>query len=69
MSVRGVGTVIEKLLTDENLRIQFALDRIETVAGLCLRGAELTRDEVELFCWTDASVWLDGEHVRGERQH
>ena len=31
MSQAGVGTVIEKLLTEENLRIRFALDRIETV--------------------------------------
>ena len=54
MSRMGVATVIDKLLTDENLRIQFALDRIETVAELCLEGAELTRDEVDLFCRTDA---------------
>ena len=38
MSQAGVGTVIEKLLTDENLRIRFALDRFETVAELCWRG-------------------------------
>ena len=37
MSRAGVGTVIEKLLTDETMRIRFALDRIETIAELCLR--------------------------------
>ena len=30
MSRAGVGMVIEKLVTDENLRIRFALDRMET---------------------------------------
>jgi hypothetical protein len=69
MSQAGVGTVIEKLLTDENLRIRFELDRIETVAELCLRGVELTRDEVDLFCWTNARLWFLGDEVRGEWQH
>ena len=32
MSQAGVGMVVEKLLTDENLRIRLALDRLETVA-------------------------------------
>jgi hypothetical protein len=61
--------VMDKLLTDESLRVEFALDRMETVADLCLRGAELTRDEVELFCWTDASLWFLGDEVGGEWQH
>ena len=49
MSRSSVGMVIDKLLTDENLRIRFALDRVETVAELCLRGFELTRDEIDLL--------------------
>ena len=49
MSRAGVGMVIEKLLTDERLRIRFALDRMETIAELCLRGFELTRDEIDLI--------------------
>ena len=68
MSRAGVGIVIEKLLTDENLRIRFAFDRIETVAELCLRGVELTRDEVDIFCRTDARVWFLGDEVKGEWQ-
>ena len=68
MSRAGVGMVIEKLLTDENLRIRFALDRIETVAELCLRGVELTGDEIDLFCRTDARLWFLGDDVRGEWQ-
>ena len=69
MSQAGVGTVIEKLLTDETLRIRFALDRIETVAELCLRGVELTCDEIDLLCRTDARLWFLGDEVRSEWQH
>jgi hypothetical protein len=69
MSQAGVGTVIEKLLTDKNLRIRFALDQMETVAELCLRGVELTRDEVDLFCWTNARLWFLGDEVTDEWQH
>ena len=60
--------VIERLLTDENLRGRFALDRIETIAELCLRGFELTRDEVDLFCRTDVRLWFLADQVRGEWQ-
>ena len=68
MSQAGVGTVIEKLLTDENLRIRFALDRIETVGELCLRGFDLTRDEIDLFCGTDPRVWFLCDESTGEWQ-
>ena len=60
--------VIEKLLTDERLRIRFALDRMETIAELCLRGFELTRDEIDLIYRTDARLWFLGDQVRGEWQ-
>ena len=66
MSRAGVGMVIEKLLTDERLRVEFALDRMETIAELCLRGFELTRDEVDLISRTDARLWFLGDQVRGE---
>ena len=58
---RALELVVEKLLTDENLRIRFALDRMETIAELCLRGFELTRDEIDLFCRTDARLWFLGD--------
>ena len=48
------------------LRIRFALDRMETIAELCLRGFELTRDEIDLFDRTDARLWFLGDHVRSE---
>jgi hypothetical protein len=66
MSRAGVGMVIEKLLTDERLRIEFALDRMETIAELCLRGFDLTRDEVDLISRADARLWFLGDQVSGE---
>ena len=69
MSRVNVGLVIEKLLTDENLRIRFALDRLETVAELCLRGFDLTRDEIDLLCRTDAGVWFLRSAVSSAPQH
>ena len=69
MSRTIIGMVIDKLLTDENLRIRFALDRVETVAELCLRGFDLTRDEIDLLCRTDAGVWFLRSAVSGAPQH
>ena len=69
MSRANVGMVIDELLTDENLRIRFVLDRVETVAELCLRGFDLTRDEIDLLCRTDAGVWFLRSAVRGAPQH
>jgi hypothetical protein len=68
MSRASVGLVVEMLVTDESLRIQFALDRMETIAELCLRGFELTRDEIDLFCLTDARLWFLIEQ-RGQWLH
>jgi hypothetical protein len=60
--------VIEKLLTNEDLRIRLALDRTETVAELCLRGFDLSPDEIDLFCRTDAGLWFLRSAVRGAPQ-
>ena len=43
MSRATVGMVIDELLTDESLRIRFAVNPMETVVGLVLRGFDLTR--------------------------
>jgi hypothetical protein len=66
MSQAHVGIVIEMLLTDEHLRIQFALDRLETFAALCVRGIKLTSDELDLFFQADAYLWFFGDEVRRE---
>jgi hypothetical protein len=69
MSRVGVGMVIDTLLTDENLRIRFALDRMETVAELFLRGFDLSQDEIDLFCQTNADLWFLGDIVAAEPLH
>ena len=66
MSRAGVGKVIKTLLTDERLRVRFAVDRIEAIAELCLRGFELTRNEIDLISRTDVRLWCLGDYVRGE---
>jgi hypothetical protein len=65
MSRARVGLVVERLLTDEHLRIRFAVDPMEAVAHLLLRGIDLTRDEIDLFCRTDAGVWFLRSDVKG----
>jgi hypothetical protein len=69
MSQTGVRKVIEQLITDENLRIRFAHDQIETVAELYLQGVDLSREEIDLFCWTDARLWFVDDVATGERLH
>jgi hypothetical protein len=69
MSQQTVGIVIDKLLTDRDLRIRFVMDPMETLAELCLRGFELSPDEIDLFCRTDARMWFWGGALMGERQH
>ena len=68
MSQANVGLVVDKLLTDENLRLRFVLDPMETIVELCLRGFDLTRDEIDLFCRTDAGVWFLRSAVSGAPQ-
>jgi hypothetical protein len=69
MSRANVGMVVEKLLTDEDLRVRFALDPIDTIADLFLRGFDLTRDEIDLFCRTDAGLWFLRSARRDQPQH
>ena len=69
MSQQIVGIVIDKLLTDEELRIRFLADRIETLADLCLAGFELRPDEIDLFCQTDPRLWFWSGAWVTELQH
>lgn len=56
MSHRMVTRTIEKLLTDDDLRTRFAVDRIGAIARLLL-GIALTPDEIDVFYQTDVRVW------------
>ena len=66
MSRLGIGMVIDTLLTEEKLRMGFAVDRISTVTELFRRGFDLSPDEIDLFCRTDAALWFLGEIVGAE---
>ena len=69
MSQQTVAIVIDKLLSDEDLRNRFVVDRLETLADLYLHGFELRQDEIDLFLRTDAQLWFWGAAVMNERQH
>ena len=69
MSQRAVGSVIDRLLNDEDLRVRFAVDRIEALAELSFRGFLLTPEEIDVFIRTDARVWFWGDAVLGDRVH
>jgi hypothetical protein len=69
MSQRMVGAIIDRLLTDEGLRVRFVFDRIETLVELSLRGFDLTSAEVDLFYRTDARLWFWGETFVGALEH
>jgi hypothetical protein len=58
MSQQMVGLVINRLLTDEELRIRFAMEPVETLADMHLRGFELTPDEIDAFMRADVRVWF-----------
>jgi hypothetical protein len=69
MSQQAVGNVIDRLLNDEDLRVRFAVDRIEALAELSFRGFLLTPEEIDVFIRTDARVWFWGNAVLGDRVH
>ena len=69
MSQTGIGKVIDKLITDENLRTRFALDRIEAVAELCLRGARAHARRDRLALPDGRASVVPGGEVEGGRRH
>ena len=66
MSQRTVGIVIDRLLSDLDLRVRLALDPFETLADLSALGIDLTRDEIDVFLQTDVRVWFWGSGVLRE---
>jgi hypothetical protein len=69
MSKRMIGLAVERLITDERLRIRFLRSRIEALADLALRGIELTPEEISLFIQTDARVWFWETAEAGDPVH
>jgi hypothetical protein len=64
-----VATAIDRLVTEDWLRIRFARSRIQALADLALRGIELTPDEMELFMQTDSRVWFCETAMSIDRAH
>lgn len=64
-----IGLAVDRLLTDERLRIRFLRSRIEAVADLGLGGVVLTPDEIALFMQTDARVWFWERAETGDPVH
>ena len=69
MSHRRVGEVITRLLTDEELRLRFAVDPFDTLAELHLRGLALTPNEIDVFVQSDARMWFAENPVFGGSVH
>ncbi len=57
MSQKTVQLVIARLLTDEEVRAQFLLDPVATLAAFCDQGFELTGDEIDALLETDRELW------------
>jgi hypothetical protein len=69
MSQQTVGIVINRLLTDEDLRIRFIIEPVETLADLHARGFELTPQEIDLFIQTNTWTWFWTGTRAGSRVH
>ena len=69
MSHQTVGQVIDRLLTDEDLRVRFVVNPVEALADLHLRGLALTPGEIDVFVQTDASTWFWREDQVRRRIH
>jgi hypothetical protein len=63
MSNQTIGIVIDRLLADEDLRLRFAIDRVEAIGELHAHGLELTPGEIDLFVGSDLEMWSRTESL------
>ncbi len=59
MSQKTVQFIIGRLLTDEEYRLRFQSDALETLVALRDQGVELTAVEIEALVRTDRQLWSD----------
>jgi hypothetical protein len=57
MSQRHVELLIGRLLTDEDLREDFARAPFDTLAAFCQQGWDLSRREIDAFTQGDVGFW------------
>jgi hypothetical protein len=69
MSQDNVERVMSRLLSDEELRIRFVLDRFTTLADLYDGGLTLTPDEIDLFVQSDAHIWFGYQTIADSPRH
>ena len=68
MSQQNIEDVVRWLMTDEDLRTRFVLDRFEAICEFQVRGASLRPDEIDLFLQSDSELWI-GQHEAASRLH
>jgi len=57
MSQKTVQLVIARLITDEEVRLQFLRSPLETLTAFRDQGFELTSDEMDALMQTDKELW------------
>jgi hypothetical protein len=69
MSQQNVASLVGRLLTDPELRSQFALDPVGTIAELHMLGFLLSPAEIDAFVQTDVRRWCREDHTFLDRVH
>jgi hypothetical protein len=69
MSFETIEIVMDRLLTDEDLRLRFASDRVETLGQLHANGVELTPSEIDLFIQSEVQIWFQKDRRLADRRH
>ena len=59
MSQRNVELLIGRLLTDDELRVQFVRDPRDVIDAFMRQGWELTEGEAEALAATDTKTWAE----------
>lgn len=69
MSQRVVAFVVDRLLTDSELREQFAFDRFGTLAELYTLGFRLSASETDALLQSDLECWSRDQSSCPPRVH
>ena len=57
MSQKTVQSLIGQIVTDEELRLRFVRQPLETLTALREQGVDLTTSEIEALVETDRQLW------------
>jgi len=69
MSQRNVASIVDRLSTDPELRDEFALDPVRTIAELHMLGFLLSSAEIDAFVQTDVRCWGRERNIFPDRVH